>query len=200
MRATWVVGLLAAAGTRAAADDRVPVIDVEGAAGFVVPEQVESSADPAPIGLARATVAWELPPLALPAERGAAWRADVGPELGIGLIGNDRRGDGFAEAGLRVNVRFAQKDMGLLRVSARGGLWLAGRAGVVGDDHDTMIEGDLGWYIWVGHSGLRVGWELGALGVKNPSTDDGVAMPLYSAEPADVTKIVHFALFVGATL
>ena len=64
-----------------------------------------------------------------------------------------------------------------------------------------MAEGDLGWYVWLGDHDWRVGWEVGVLGVRNP-TVAGDVMPLYAA-PAqvdDVTTIAHFALFVGVGL
>ncbi len=201
MRATWIAILLAALGGRAIADDRAPVLDVEGALGAIVPHDPmnETPQDQAPIGIARAMVSWELPPVEMPAARGYAWRVGIGPELGVGFIGNDRRGDGFAQAGLRLEVGFAQREMGLFRVSSRGGLWLAARGGLVGGEHSTMLEGDLGWFLWLGHTGWRVGWEIGGLGVKNP-TEAGVAMRLYSTQPDGVTEILHVALFVGTAL
>jgi hypothetical protein len=204
MRATFVVVLLAASGARAVADDRAPVLDVEGAFGVVVPNGQSSvewpMPDPAPLGIARAMVSWEQPPVAMPVERGTAdWSAGVGPELAVGFMGNDRRGDAFAQAGLRLNVGFAQNAMGLLQISAKGGLWLAARAGVVGGEHNTMLEGDLGWYLWLGNTGWRVGWEMGGFGVRNP-TSNGLAMPLYSDSTQDVTGVVHFAVFVGSQL
>jgi hypothetical protein len=208
MRAAWfaivVVLVLAqtSLGGRAVAEGRAPVLDVEGAMGVVVPEQrpVDGNAPVSSVGLARAMLAWELPALAMPATRGYAWALDVGPELGVGFIGNDRRGDGFAQAGLRLNLRFAQREMGLLRVSACGGMWLAARAGVVGDDRSAMVEGDLGWYVWLWQSGWRAGWEMGVIGARNPRDADGTPMSLYGTEPDDMTMIAHGALFVGTSL
>src|SRR5262245_35246556 len=124
MRATLVVVLLAATGARAVADDRAPVLDVEGAFGVVVPRFDTSfdspTPDPAALGIARASVAWEKPPVPIPPERGTAdWNAGIGPELAVGFMGNDRRGDAFAEAGLRLHIGFAQNAMGLLQISAQ---------------------------------------------------------------------------------
>jgi hypothetical protein len=201
----WVVIVIAALGAPAAAEDRAPVLDVEGASGVVLPTgagaDVEQSVEPTQVGILRATVAWERPALPMPATRGSAWAIDLGPALGAGIIGNDRRGDAFAEAGLRLNLRFAQREMGLLHVSARGGMWLAARGGVLGDEHNAMAEGDLGWYVWLGDHGWRVGWEVGVLGVRNP-TVAGDVMPLYAspAQPDEVTTIAHVALFVGIGL
>jgi hypothetical protein len=203
MRRTLAVLIVAMLGSSARAGDRAPILDVEGAAGMVFPNfTVDGTSpmhDPAGVGIARAMVSWERPPVPYPVVEGtAAYALDIGPELGVGFIGNDRRGDAFAQAGLRMHLAFAQNSMGLLRISARGGMWLAGRGGVVGSDHDAMIEGDLGWYIWLG-SKWRVGWEMGVLGIRNP-VQNGAAMPLYIDEQQDVTKIVHFAVFVGSTL
>ena len=201
MRGTIAIFVVAALAGTARADDRTPVLDVEGAAGFVVPQHVdvESSAQPEPIGLARAMVSWEQSPPAFPDAPGYATRFDVGPELGVGFLGNDRRGDGFAQVGLRGELGIAQREMGLLHVSARCSMWLAARVGVVGGEHNTMIEGDLGWALWLGHTGWRVGWEMGALGVRN-TQQGGVAMPLYAPQPDDVEVIAHVALFLGKSL
>lgn len=204
MRATFVVGILAVMCTRAAADDRGPVLDVEGAGGVVIPGGIEpvdqSTVEPVGVGIARAMVSWQRPRVPMPAQPGtAAWGADVAPELAVGFIGNDRRGDAFAQVGLRLHAGFAQNGMGLFQVSAQGGMYLAVRAGVVGGERSTMIEGDLGWYIWGGDTTWRLGWEIGAIGIRSP-TQDGVPMPMYAAESKDVTGILHMALFLGKHL
>ena len=197
------MALVAAMAVRARADTRAPILDVEGAAGMVIPNITLGNEspmhDPAPIGIARAMVSWERPAVPYPVEEGtAAYALDIGPELGLGFIGNDRRGDAFAQVGLRMHLAFAQNSMGLFHISARGGMWIAARGGVVGGDHDASIEGDLGWYIWLGQK-WRVGWEMGMLGIRNP-VQNGAAMPLFSDEQQDVTKILHVAVFVGSTL
>jgi hypothetical protein len=203
MRGTLAVVILALATSRAAADDRAPVLDVEGAAGMVMPSTSAvdgTTVDPAPLAIGRVMIAWEQPAVAMPAQAGSAdWSADLAPELAVGFIGNDRRGDGFAQVGLRLNVGFAQNAMGLFHISARGGMWLAARAGVVGGDHDTMLEGDLGWYLWLGQA-WRIGWEIGGLGVRNPTDANGNVMPLYVASPQDVSAVMHMAVFVGKRL
>lgn len=201
MRGTIAIFVVALFAHAARADGRSPVLDVEGAAGFVVPTQVdvERSEQPVGVGLARAMVSWEQAPPAMPDAPGYATRFDVGPELGIGFLGNDQRGDAFGQVGLRLHLAIAQREMGLLHISARCGLWLAARGGVVGGEHNPMMEGALGWYIWIGHSGWRAGWEIGGIGIKNP-TQSGVAMPLYSPQVHDQTAIMHFALFVGTEL
>jgi hypothetical protein len=207
MKAALALGMVGAIGAQARADEpsveqRAPVLDVEGAGGVIIPDnlyQAGGTVQPAGVGIARALVSWEHGQVPMPPEGTAAWRADIGPELGLGFIGNDRRGDMMAQAGLRLQVAFAQNGMGLFHVSARGGLWLAARAGIVGSEHNTMIEGDLGWYIWLGRS-WRIGWEMGVIGVRNPTDTTGATMPLYDDQPDGVTKILHFALFVGKTI
>jgi hypothetical protein len=208
MRAALAFGVVAAIGGAARADEpsvqgRAPVLDFEGAGGFVFPDNLytpDGTVQPAGVGIARAMVSWERGPVAMPLESGtASARFDIGPELGLGFIGNDRRGDMMAQAGLRLHLAFAQNGMGLFHVSARGGLWLAGRAGIVGGEHSTMIEGDLGWYMWLGSS-WRIGWEVGVIGVRNPTDATGTTMPLYDTQPDGVTKILHVALFVGKTI
>jgi hypothetical protein len=203
MRGTLAVVMIAALAANARADQRGPILDVEGAAGMVIPnltfDNQSPMHDPAAIGIARAMVSWEKVAVPYPAEPGtAAYALDIGPELGLGFIGNDRRGDAFGQVGLRLHLAFAQNQMGLFHISARGGGWIAVRGGVVSNDHDGMIEGDLGWYLWLGQK-WRVGWEMGMLGIRNPM-QNGAAMPLYSDEQQDVTKILHVAVFVGSTL
>jgi hypothetical protein len=208
MRAALAFGVIAAIGGTARADDpsvqtRAPVLDFEGAGGIVIPDNLymaDGTVQPAGVGIVRALVSWERGPVPMPLESGtAAGRFDIGPELGLGFIGNDKRGDMMAQAGLRLHVAFAQNGMGLFHISARGGIWLAARAGIVGGEHNTMIEGDLGWYMWLGRS-WRIGWEMGFIGVRNPTDATGTTMPLYDSQPDGVTKILNVALFVGKTL
>ena len=210
MRAALAFGVIAAIGGAARADDpsvetRAPILDFEGAGGIIIPDNLYTpgggaAVQPAGVGIARAMVSWEKGPVAMPLESGTARaRFDIGPELGLGFIGNNQRGDMMAMGGLRVHVAFAQNGMGLFHVSARGGLWLAARAGLVGGEHNTMIEGDLGWYMWLGRS-WRIGWEMGVIGIRNPTDATGATMPLYDDQPDGVTKILHVALFVGKTI
>ena len=160
-------------GGTAAADERTPTLDVEGAAALVIPHAPGpdvSSEDPAAFGMVRAMLAWDEPPAEMPAQRGYAWRGSISPEIGVGLLDHEGQGDGLVEAGLRLHLSFAQREMGLFRVSAKGGMWMAGRGGIVGNDHTPMAEVSVGWYLWLGSS-WRVGWEVGGVALRNDRAD-----------------------------
>jgi len=192
------VALLALGGT-AAADDRTPTLDVEGAAALVIPHAPAADApsqDPAAFGMFRAMLSFDEPAVEMPAQRGYAWRGSVSPEVGIGLLDHEGQGDALAEAGLRLHLSFAQREMGLFRVSTRGGMWIAGRGGIVGQSHTPMAEVSVGWYLWLGRS-LRVGWEIGGIALRNDAPMDTTQW----VHPEDnVLGMVHCAMFVGLKL
>lgn len=119
---------------------------------------------PEDIGLQlRAIASFEPPPLPYREPRGYNFAGVVVPEIFAGAI---MAGDARTElvgAGLRAEVAFAQRRMGLLQVSARGGMYLAGRGGFFTDpDRSPFVEGAFGEYILIGDT-ARLGIELGVM-------------------------------------
>jgi hypothetical protein len=197
--AIGVAAAVLALGGTAAADDRTPTLDVEAAAALVIPHAPEPDAsyeDPQAFGMVRAMLAWDEPAAEMPAQRGYAWRGSISPEIGVGLLDHEGQGDGLVEAGLRLHLSFAQREMGLFRVSAKGGMWLAGRGGIVGQSHTPMAEVSIGWYLWLGSS-WRVGWEVGGVALRNDPPMDSTRW----IHPEDsVLGLLHCAMFVGVKL
>ena len=70
------------------------------------------------------------------------------PELFVGgrVLPEAERADGYFGAGLRGELQFAQREMGLLRVSARGAGYIATRGLVIGEDRTGMFEFAIGEY------------------------------------------------------
>jgi len=183
--------VMSAAPASAVADERRTAIDVQAGIGPVFTEQYDTYGEPETATLLRARVGWEAAPLEYPTAPGYAWAGTLVPELTIGMIDYNDQGESFVQAGVRLEALFAQKEQGLLKVSARGGMWLAARAGVVGEDRDTMWEGALGWYLWLGRSKVRIGWEMGMLGFEGNPTYTGYD---------DTASSFQFAMFLGGQL
>jgi len=131
---------------------------------------------PEDVGLQlRGIVSWEVPPLPYKEPRGYNVRGTVVPEIFLGMItaGDDRTE--LLGTGLRLELAFAQRRMGLLQVSARGGIYVAARGGLFTDpDRTPFLEGAFGEYLRLGAT-ARVGFELGVMGIyaKEPDIDDG---------------------------
>ena len=165
MPTTRLVLLLAVLATgRAQADDRGLVIDVGAGVGAS-----DVSATASSVTTGRITLGWEHAPLPLPATKGYAFGGALVPELVAGtLVGSDRAA-GFIGAGLRAELRMAQRNMGLLEVTARGAVYLALRGLVVGDQREPMMELGLGEYFLRHHNWTRIGFELDL--ITHPTTD-----------------------------
>lgn len=125
--------------------------------------------DPEGTLAARLTLSWEPPPLPYPERPGYKVAGAFVPEVTIGYlrVADHRTGDpddntdGFITIGGRLELRLAQFRMGLLKVSARGGMYLAGRVGALTDSANTpLVEGALGEHIFLGDS-VHVGVEFG---------------------------------------
>ena len=153
MRTTLVI-LILASGV-AHADDRAMVVDVGG--GFV------SSDGTTNYGEARLSLGWEREPLAIPATKGHVFDLALVPELVAGGFIASDRAEMFVGAGLRGELRMAQRDMGLLQVTARGAIYLALRGLVVGAQREPVIELGIGEYFTRLHNRSRIGFELDAL-------------------------------------
>ncbi|HEY5945818.1 MAG TPA: hypothetical protein VIV40_10020, partial [Kofleriaceae bacterium] len=73
----------------------------------------------------------------------------------------------------RAELRMSQREMGLLRVSARGAAYLAARGIVVGDERKPYGEFTIGEYLFVGRT-TRIGVEGGLLVGRAEMTDYGM--------------------------
>lgn len=158
------------------ADERVTTITVGGMAGayersYADPGYAYARVDPL-VG-PRLTLAWETAPLEMPAERGYRFAGAIVPELVGGAFLDDQRAALFVGAGLRAELRMSQREMGLLRVSARGAAYLAARGIVVGDERKPYGEFTIGEYLFVGRT-TRIGVEGGLLVGRAEMTDYGM--------------------------
>jgi hypothetical protein len=117
---------------------------------------------PEDIGLQlRAAVSFEPPPLPYKEPRGYNFAGVIVPEIFVGAIMADDHRTELVGGGLRLEAAFSQRRMGLLEVSARGGVYLAGRGGFFTDpDRTPFVEGAFGEYFLIGDT-ARLGIELG---------------------------------------
>ena len=168
MKSLVVLGICVAAG-HADADERATTVTV-GMLG-----QVESRDNPdmvpAGTGGPRLTLAWETAPLAYPDHRGYKVGWSLVPELIAGAVLQEARAEGMIGAGLRGELKLAQREQGLLRLSARGAFYLAGRGMVIGKDRDVLGEAVLGEYIYIG-APLRLGFEFGVTSRKHDPMEE----------------------------
>ena len=117
----------------------------------------------------RLTASWEPTPLAYKEPKGLRVAGALVPEVTLGYlrVADHRTGDveqntdAFVMIGGRLEARFAQRRLGLFSVSARGGVYLAGRIGALTDaDHTPVLEVAVGEHFFLGDR-VRVGGELG---------------------------------------
>jgi hypothetical protein len=114
--------------------------------------------EPDGLGGPRLTLSWEYAPLAMPATPGYNFGVSLVPELFGGAFFDDTRARGFIGAGLRGELKMAQREMGLLKVSARGAAYIAARGMVVGDNRNAYGEFAIGDYFIIGKT-ARLGFE-----------------------------------------
>ncbi len=156
--------LLVLACSAAHAEERTTTITLGGMLGLF--QRATPSMDPyvepeATIG-PRVTLSWEHAPLAYPDAPGYRFAGALVPELLGGAFVDDVRARGFIGAGLRAELKMAQREMGLLRISARGGVYVAARGIVLGDERKPFGEFSFGEYLCVGDT-ARLGVEGGVL-------------------------------------
>jgi hypothetical protein len=149
--------------TSVAHADRVTTVNIGGMFGGVENAHTDESPEMKPAGGPRLTLGWENAPLALPATRGFTADLAFVPEVTAGAIMSDQRGEVMVGVGARAEVRMAQRDGGLLKVSARAAVYLAVRVLVIGDHKDTAFEGVLGEYLYLGKGRVRLGGEMGVI-------------------------------------
>ena len=122
------------------------------------PEDPYDWNEPEAITGPRVTLSWEHAPLELPPTPGYRFAGALVPELVAGAFIDDQRAQGFIGAGVRAELKMAQREQGLLKVSARGAAYVAMRGMVVGDERQGFVEFALGDYFCVGRTG-RIGFE-----------------------------------------
>ena len=122
----------------------------------------------------RITLAWEHAPLQMPATPGYNISGALVPELTGGAFINDVSARAFVGVGLRAELNMAQKEQGLLRVSARGGFYVAGRAIVVGEERQPLFEFAIGEYFTGFHSWTRFGFELAVVSARRFAVPDSM--------------------------
>ncbi|MEZ4398613.1 MAG: hypothetical protein R3B06_01245 [Kofleriaceae bacterium] len=171
--AAVVAVAVATASPRARADDAAPMfVTVAGSVGVGTSadgvDQLGGSYAPEGVLEGRLTASWEPPPLAYPEPRGYRLAGAIIPEVSLGVIyvADHRTGDTTANTdamvtiGARLEARLAQRRMGLLRVSMRGGIYLAGRVGFLTDPkHTPLAELALGEHVWLSDT-VRIGVEV----------------------------------------
>jgi hypothetical protein len=171
-RTLWLLLLVSSA---AHADERRTTVAIGGMAGayehmYQDGDYVYASTEPL-VG-PRLTLSWETAPLAMPDQRGYRFAGAIVPELVGGAFVDDARAAMFIGAGLRAELRMSQREMGLLRVSARGALYVAARGLVVGDERKPFGEFTFGEYLLVGRA-TGLGIEAGVLAGRAEMTDYG---------------------------
>ena len=172
MRAFALVAVALATSPAAAESERVTSLSLGVVLGIhSLPETMTDSDLPAAsvarvaegFGGPRLVLGFERTPLPYPDKPGYRHDAQLVPELiGAAFVDSeDRTADMMLGAGVRAELRISQREMGLLRVSARMGLYVAARGFVVGERRDPMGEVVVGEYFLVGRA--RFGFEFGAM-------------------------------------
>jgi hypothetical protein len=154
--------LLVLAPSVAMAEERATTITLSAMMGALEGEASDYEYDyytePDGVGGPRLTLSWEHAPLAMPATPGYNVGVSLVPELFGGAFFDDTRAQAFIGAGVRGELKISQKQMGLLKVSARGAAYLAARGMVIGDDRKAYGEFAIGDYFLIGKS-ARLGFE-----------------------------------------
>ncbi|HEY5926807.1 MAG TPA: hypothetical protein VIV11_34205 [Kofleriaceae bacterium] len=150
------------------AEERTTAVTLAGMFGVMErpvrfePGDPEYWTQPEAIAGPRLTLSWEHAPLELPPTRGYRFAGAIVPELVAGAFIDDHRAQGFVGAGLRAELKMSQREMGLLKVSARGAAYVAARGMVVGEERKGFFELAIGDYFVIGRTG-RIGFEGGLL-------------------------------------
>lgn len=123
---------------------------------------------------ARLSLGFEDPLPDMPVTRGYSWDGALVPELVAGglVLPEAQRADGYFGAGVRAELRFAQREMGLLRVSARGAGYVALRGLVVGEDRTGLFEVAIGEYFARHRNATRIGYEIDVMMQQDRTAED----------------------------
>lgn len=205
--ASLLVVALALAPSTAAAE-RNPVLTFSAGMSAIGPLDPPGAevGGPEHVGLQmRGIVSWEEPPLPYKEPKGYNFAGAIVPEIFLGAImAGDERTE-LIGGGLRLEAMFSQRRMGLLQVSARGGIYLAARGGLFSDRERTpFLEGAFGEYFLLGDS-ARLGIELGFMSIRPPQDDlDTPVMGALEGPPFDYTQgsylNIHAAFYLGVTM
>lgn len=152
-----VLGVLVVSGVAHA--ERATVVDVGVTFGGIDTAHHTPGSD-APLVGPRVTLGWEDRLVDVPDQPGYRFAAALVPEIVLGSYIQSERAEGFFGVGLRADLQMGQREQGLLEVSARGALYLVGRALVIGANRDPMYEVGIGEYLARFHTRTRVGFEL----------------------------------------
>lgn len=199
--AATAVATTAAPAARADAPARRTVLSVMGGVAVFGLEQPAGSDLPDAVGLIGATLAWDTPPPDYPAAPGYAVRGEVVPEVELMRMGDD----GVVLGGLRLELDIAQRQMGLLGISARSSIWVSGHAGIAQFADRPVVSGEIGATLYAGDA-WRFGYWFGLLGWNEPQTAvDTTPVPpgggvAFAGAPADTKLAMHAGLFVGSTM
>lgn len=158
MRTPIVLGLLAVSSIAHA--DRTTVLDVGATFGAVAPVNQDSADQAIPLVGPRVTLGFESSFVEMPDHPGYNFAGALVPELVAGAYIEQERAEGYVGVGLRAEVQMGQREQGLLKVSARGAMYVVARALVIGGDRDPMYELGFGEYLSRFHTRDRVGIEL----------------------------------------
>jgi hypothetical protein len=165
MRPSAAVAVLLLVSGVAHAEERATTITLGGMAGAIERTHHDydysyTQADPL-VG-PRLSLAWEHAQLEMPATPGYKFGGSIVPELIGGAFFDDDKAQMFIGAGVRAELKMAQREMGLLRVSARGAVYLAARGLVVGDERKGFAEFTVGESLMIGRA-TRIGIEAGLI-------------------------------------
>jgi hypothetical protein len=182
--------ILLSAGTAHAERERATALSVSGGFSLIGPADAEAEPDAGPF--LGATLSWDRPPPEYPALPGYAWAGDLVPDVTLARAGQA----GLLMTGVRLELDYAQREQGLLRVSARGSMWLAPRLAIDLETSKLLVGGEFGTTYQIGHTGWALGYWLGILGAPaergaEPPPD---SLALWDERPGEATLAVFGAL------
>lgn len=178
------VGLAAVAPALAHADDRTSVLSV----GALFGGQSTGDDGAYMTGGMRATLSFEHAPLPYPDAPGYNVGFSFVPEIIAGAMLDSEHAEGQLGVGARLELRMAQREMGLLKISAHGGVYLGARALVSGDQRIVTGEISLGDYFTLGRTshtrfGVEANFQFGRNDTMTVGPDSttglGAIMQLY---------------------
>jgi hypothetical protein len=184
--------ILLTAGTAHADRERATSLGVSG--GFSLIGPADAEVEPAAGPFLGATLAWDTAPPEYPAVPGYAWAGDLVPDVTLARAGESA----LLIAGVRLELDYAQREQGLLRVSARGSIWLAPRVAIDLETSKLLVGGEFGTTYAIGHSGWAFGYWFGVLGWPaeevEPPPD---SLALWDERPGEATLAVFGALMLS---
>jgi hypothetical protein len=180
--------ILLSAGAAHAEGDRDTAVGVSGGFSLIGTPDAEDEPEAGPF--LGASLAWDRAPPEYPVVPGYAWAGDLVPEVAIA-----RAGDALLlMTGVRLELDYAQREQGLLRISARGSMWLAPRLAIDLETSKLLYGGEFGTTYQVGRSGWSVGYWLGVLGRPGEEGPPPDSLALWDHPPEEAVLAVFGAL------